>query len=256
MENVSDDAPLHPPTKVRTCAKHGPYEAEHVLGGVYMPCDKCMAENEERRKAEEAAEQAKPVFDRAASRLRWAGVTKRFEHATFESYHPDSPKQQAALERVFDYAQNFRDHFKAGRSMVMVGKPGTGKTHLGFSVLRHLMDHSDQFTGRLLGVSDLFRSIKDTWQRGSKKTEQQAIADLVAPHLLVIDEIGVQFDSVAEQNLLYEVINGRYQAVLPTVVISNLTRGELQQVIGARSFDRLRENGGFEVVFDWESHRR
>lgn len=254
-EVVSDGAPRHPPTKVRTCTKHGSYEAEHLLGGVYMPCDKCMEENEVARKAEAAAEPPRPSFDRKASRMRWAGLTKRFEHATFNTYHVDNPRQKATLEQVHGYAENFRDHFKAGRSLVMVGRPGTGKTHLGFSILRHLMDASDQFTGRLIAVSDLFRSIKESWQRGSKKTEKQAIAEFVSPHLLIIDEVGVQFDSVAEQTLLYEVINGRYQEVLPTVVISNLTRSELQEVVGSRSYDRLRENGGREVTFDWESHR-
>jgi DNA replication protein DnaC len=257
MENVSDDAPMHPATKVRICSKHGPYESEHLAGSIYMPCDKCMAENDERRKAEEAAEaESKPAFNRAASRLLWAGVTKRFEHATFETYHAENPKQKAVLERVQSYAENFRDHFKVGRSLMMVGRPGTGKSHLGFAILRQLMDASEQFTGRMIGVSELFRSIKDTWSRGSKKTEKQAIADLIAPHLLIVDEIGVQFDSPAEQSLLYEVINGRYLEMLPTVVISNLTRGELSEVIGARSFDRLRENGGLLETFDWESHRR
>lgn len=256
MEDLPDGAPKHPATKVRTCAKHGPYEAEHLFGGVYMPCDRCMAENEERRAAEAAAEaEAKLVFDRVASRLRWAGVTKRFEHATFETYHASNTRQKDALEVVQGYVENFRDHFKAGRSLVLVGRPGTGKTHLGCSILRQLMDHSDQFTGRLIGVSDLFRSIKETWERGSKKTEKQAIAEFIAPHLLIIDEIGVQFGSTAEQSLLYEVINGRYQEVLPTVVISNLSRGELADVIGSRSFDRLRENDGREVTFDWDSHR-
>lgn len=258
MENVSEDVPAHPKTKVRTCHKHGPYESEHIVGGVFMPCDKCMAENDELRKAEEAAEpeKEKPKFDRAAARLRWAGVTKRFEHATFESYHADNPRQKVIFEEVFGYADRFRDNFKAGRSLVMVGRPGTGKTHLGFAILRHLMGASDQFTGRMVGVSELFRSIKDTWQRGSKKTEKQVIGEFIAPHLLIIDEIGVQFDSAAEQTLLYEVINGRYQEVMPTIVISNLSRHELAQVIGPRSFDRLRENGGIELLFDWESNRR
>jgi DNA replication protein DnaC len=214
-----------------------------------------MAENEARLAVEKAAEPERTVLDRAAIRLRWAGLTKRFEHASFETYNPQHPRQEAVLEMVHGYAEHFDDHLKAGRSLVMVGKPGTGKTHLGFSILRQLMNKSDRFTGRLIGVSDLFRSIKETWQRGSKKTEKEVIAELIAPHLLVIDEIGVQFDSQAERSLLYDVINGRYQEVLPTVVISNLPREELAGVIGFRTFDRLRENGGLLVSFDWDSHR-
>jgi DNA replication protein DnaC len=182
-------------------------------------------------------------------------VTKRFEHATFETYHAENAKQRAVLELVLGYAENFRDHFKAGRSLLMVGRPGTGKTHLGFAILRQLMGASDKFTGRLVSVAELFRTVKSTWTRGSKKTEAQAIGEFLSPFLLIIDEVGVQFDSQTESNLFYEVINGRYQAMLPTVVISNLSRNELIEVIGARSFDRMRENGGLLATFDWESHR-
>lgn len=250
-ETVSDDAPQHPATKVRTCHRHGPYEAEHLLGGVYMPCPTCIDESE----ATKPVEPERPKWDPEAARLRWAGVTKRFENATFSSYHVESDRQRAEVERIVDYAHNFRDHFKAGRSLVMVGRPGTGKTHLGFAILRHLLAASDKFTGRLVPVSELFRAIKSTWDRGSKKTEAQALAEFLSPFLLIIDEIGVQFDSQAESNLFYEIINGRYQAMLPTVVISNLSRNELIEVIGARSFDRLRENDGLIATFDWESHR-
>jgi DNA replication protein DnaC len=42
----------------------------------------------------------------------------------------------------------------------------------------------------------------------------------------------------------------------PTVVISNLAKEALGEFIGERSIDRLRENGGRLVVFDWASYRR
>jgi DNA replication protein DnaC len=41
----------------------------------------------------------------------------------------------------------------------------------------------------------------------------------------------------------------------PTIVISNLAKDGLQDYLGERAFDRLRENGGKLVVFDWESYR-
>ena len=73
---------------------------------------------------------------------------------------------------------------------------------------------------------------------------------------LVIDEVGVQFGTETEKFIFYEVINRRYENVLPTVLISNLTSDELKTFIGDRAFDRFREDGGAILAFDWESYRK
>jgi DNA replication protein DnaC len=247
-ENISNPMP----PKQRICTQHGPYTAEHLFAGIFEPCPTCMAENEVARKAAEADE---PVYDLKATRRLVAGIVKRFENATFETFVAENERQRRVLEVVQGYAVHFREHFKEGRCMVMLGRPGTGKTHLGCAILRHCMDASDKFTGKLVSVYELFRQIKASWDRGSKITEREAIAKFVKPHLLIIDEVGVQFDSPTEQGLLFDVINERYQAVLPTVVISNLSENEFIEVVGGRSSDRLRENGSMIVPFTWESHR-
>lgn len=252
-ENVSDDAPKHLAVIDRECVKgHGTYSSEHLFAGVYEPCPKCMDENKEARKVDEVDEL---VYDPQTTRRLVAGITKRFESATFETFVASEDRQRHVLDMVQAYAVNFREHYRAGRSLLMTGKPGTGKTHLGISILRHCMDASPKFTGKVVSIADLFRTIKSAWGKGARLTESEAIAKFTTPHLLIIDEIGVQFDSQAEQSLLYDVINGRYQNVLPTVLISNLARVELVEVIGSRSFDRLREGGGLLASFEWDSHR-
>ncbi|MFO1612062.1 hypothetical protein QOT38_29945, partial [Pseudomonas aeruginosa] len=54
---------------------------------------------------------------------------------------------------------------------------------------------------------------------------------------------------------LFSVIDGRYQNLMPTIVISNLKAEELPGALGERCVDRLRENGGIAVRFDWPSKR-
>ncbi|MNJ56206.1 DNA replication protein DnaC [compost metagenome] len=73
--------------------------------------------------------------------------------------------------------------------------------------------------------------------------------------LLVIDEIGCQKGSEYELGLLHNIIDRRYQAVLPTVLISNLDPDGLKAYIGDRALDRLRQNGGKVVGFTWSSMR-
>ena len=94
------------------------------------------------------------------------------------------------------------------------------------------------------------RSVKETYAKDAGRTEAQAIRDLVDPDLLILDEVGVPHGSNTEKLILFEIINGRYEAVRPTIVISNLDAAGLEQFLGERAFDRLREGGGRLVVFD------
>jgi DNA replication protein DnaC len=41
----------------------------------------------------------------------------------------------------------------------------------------------------------------------------------------------------------------------PTILISNLTVGELGAFIGERALDRMKEGGGAVLAFDWTSRR-
>jgi DNA replication protein DnaC len=71
----------------------------------------------------------------------------------------------------------------------------------------------------------------------------------------VLDEVGVQYGTDAEKQIAFEIINTRYENLRPTIIISNLNAAELTTFIGERVMDRLKENGGRLLVFDWPSHR-
>ncbi|PWG68497.1 ATP-binding protein, partial [Enterobacter mori] len=58
-----------------------------------------------------------------------------------------------------------------------------------------------------------------------------------------------------ELTTLFAIINGRYEQMRPTVVISNLDAEQLPVAMGERCVDRLREGNLIVVPFDWESHR-
>ncbi len=91
--------------------------------------------------------------------------------------------------------------------------------------------------------------------KGAVYDERDVISELAGADLLVIDEIGAQRGSEYEIGLLHEVIDKRYQLVLPTVIISNLLVDDLKGYIGERALDRLRQGGGKAVGFTWASAR-
>jgi len=104
-------------------------------------------------------------------------------------------------------------------------------------------------------ASEMIRRIRESYRRESHESEQYLIEDYATVPLLVVNEIGVQFGTDAEKNLLFEVLDLRYENMLPTVFISNLSIQGIRDFVGGRVIDRMLENGKV-VEFTWESYRR
>ena len=56
--------------------------------------------------------------------------------------------------------------------------------------------------------------------------------------------------------MLFDILNERYGAQRPTILIGNLTGQELTEYLGERVMDRLLERGGVLVPFTWGTYRR
>ena len=186
--------------------------------------------------------------------LREAGVPARFMTSTLETFAAQTPPQQAVLKAAMSYAADFAEALCVGRCLAFVGPPGTGKTHLAVGILREVL--AQGHSGLLTTVGDYVREIKDQcWSKDHQSTETGVIARYRAPELLILDEVGVQFGSRTEENLIFTLINKRYEDLKPTIVISNELEGGLEKYLGERTFDRLKDGGGLIVPFPWESYR-
>jgi DNA replication protein DnaC len=135
----------------------------------------------------------------------------------------------------------------------MSGGAGTGKTHLAIGIVQHVIEKGG--TGRYETVMGMLGRIKDTYNPNTNTTEQQVIDELVAYDVLVIDEVGRQLDTSYELAQLFRVLDLRYQHLKPVVLVSNLGRTALVDLLGVAIVDRLRENGGALLPFDWDSQR-
>lgn len=216
------------------CEKHGPYK--WVPGHYGDPCPKCRRENAIER-----------IWKR--SNVPW-----RFIGRTFENYRTDTDEQRKALNSVREYADTWKERLEHGAGLVLCGKPGTGKTHLACALIREVVHRYCVGSGYVT-AADMLRRIKSTYQRGSEDTEEDLIHRFSAPPLLVLDEIGVQMGTDHERQLLYAVMNRRYEDFNPTVLVSNLTAKEMGQFVGERIMDRMREGGGKIIPFNGESYR-
>ena len=195
---------------------------------------------------------AQAELERAVGR---SGVPRRFLDRTFENYLVATPGQRQALGVCRAYADGFDQTPQRGGGLLLLGGPGTGKTHLACAILARVI-HAGH-TGLFLTVSAALRIMRDAFSPRGQRSETEALALLTAVDLLVLDEVGVAIGNAATRRaMLFDVLNERYGETRPTILIGNLTSAELEAYLGERIMERLMDLGTAMVPFTWTSHRR
>ncbi len=243
------------PARQETCERHGEFEARHIFGKLFARCPQCADEEKTMEMARQDAVDRKRAMALWDSRIGHAGIPDRFRDRSLKSYTAETDGQRKALAFADAYADGFDDALATGRSAVFIGKPGTGKTHLAVGIGLRIM-YCDGRSVHFSTVMRAIRRIRNTWNnRNVEESETEAIKAFTGPDLLILDEVGIQYGSDAEKLLIFDILNERYEGRRPTLLLSNLGLDEVRAYLGERVYDRLREDGGEVVVFDWHSNR-
>jgi DNA replication protein DnaC len=237
------------------CETHGSYTANGVRlpagREIWSPCSLCVSDSRAAEAKAEAEVRVARERERLAELLRASGIPERLKDCSFATYRAATQGQKDALQIAMDYAHDFHLHSKSGESLILAGKPGTGKGHLAASIMNYLMPGSLPIYTTCL---DMIRSVRDTWRKDSKHSETQVLQEYEDAALLIIDEIGVQYGTDGEQTVIFDVLDRRYRQMRPTIFITNQDKAGFIQFIGERSFDRLKQTAKW-VSFDWASYR-
>lgn len=223
-------------------------------------CPKCLEEMEKQAEIDQLRADAQERDRRRIEKaISGAMIPERFKTRTLDNYEVCSGEKQAGiLQFCIQYAENFDKAMELGTSLIFSGGVGTGKTHLSVGIAHKVIDsgHTAVFTT----VSGMIRHIRSTW-KSDDESELDAMKTYIAPNLLILDEVGVQSGSDNEHQILFEILNSRYERCRPTILLTNLpirdqdARKGLQSYIGERLLDRMREGGGKAFTFDWQSGR-
>ena len=257
MKNIADIA--NAVVVEGSCTEHGDWSYRLPVflakrGGQCLDCVEVQKQTEinalNNKQTQECIERKQ---DYIRGQFVKAAIPKRFLNRTFDNYEVTSQQQQLALNISRHYASHFAERLENGGGLILQGKPGTGKTHLACAIANQVITNGA--SARFTTVMQLVRAIRATWKRDSVQSEDAVLQSIIDYDLLIIDEIGVQYETESEKLILFDVLNGRYENEKPTILLTNLVGQELNTCIGERNVDRIQEGGGTTISFTWGSYR-
>lgn len=148
---------------------------------------------------------------------------------TFEA--DDGKFGSDVVEKCRKYAEKLPD-LRTG--LLLFGPPDSGKTFLSCCIANAALDK---------GMRVLVRSMPWVLSRGYDEVAF-TIEQLSRAELLVLDDLGAERATDYGREIVYSVIDSRYQSRRPTVVSTNLTRIELAnpaEMSNRRTYNRVLE---------------
>lgn len=238
MRLVTIDCPAHG----RVLAFQGELDGQ-IVGGT---CPKCSEERMQRAEAERLEKTKNRESDpeyQLCRKLAAADVPDDKVECRFSNFEICSDLLGEAVSFAKEVASGYK------RSIVLLGPTGVGKTHLGCAALA-----SASLQGRTILYTKeprMLREVRGTFGRRTGQSEQEIFGRLVAPDVLVIDELSDEPMSKYEQTFMEDLIDDRITRHKATVLISNATADAYKAHLSDKIRSRLVERGAtFALVGD------
>ena len=135
------------------------------------------------------------------------------------------------------------DFVTEGRSLILHGKTGRGKTHLAVAIgYRAIQNGFETF------CTTAAELIEDLSNAGRKGQLQESLLTYTHPHVLVVDEVGYLTYGQDAANVLFHVVNDRHLRKRPMIFTTNKPLSEWGKVLhdedlAAAILDRILERG-------------
>lgn len=157
------------------------------------------------------------------------------------SFYDDIPGEKGMspykiMTKNYDFCKKYAENFHIPyESVLMRGKTGLGKTHLSLAIANEVMKNG--YSVIYGSAPELFRKMEQ--EHFNSSSDSQTLELLESADLIIIDDLGAEFESKFYSAKLYELVNYRLGCGKPMIFNTNLEISEIQQRYGERTASRL-----------------
>lgn len=147
----------------------------------------------------------------------------------------DYNKMEKILNYCIKYALNFDNN---SNNVLMIGNTGLGKTHLSLAIANKVIESG--FDAIYGSAQELLRKIeKEHFSKINSFSKSYTLDILLSVPLLIIDDLGAEFESNFYTSALYNIINSRINKKIPTIINTNLNKNQIESQYDQRIASRL-----------------
>jgi DNA replication protein DnaC len=155
---------------------------------------------------------------------------------TFDNLLPrgrsSDPQNQERFHQCYQTAQAFAENPKGW--LVLSGPSGCGKTHMAAAIANYRLKGGNPVF--FVIVPDLLDHLRATYSPSSDVAYDELFERVRNAPLLVLDDLGTQSSTPWAEEKLFQILNHRFNAELPTVVTLNSLK-QLDERLAARLQD-------------------
>ncbi len=227
------------------------HEKEKELKRLQLEQEKQQKEIERQQKlAEEEKRKIQELFGNS-------GMSKRAMSCLFKEYE-QTAGNKSAYNACVNYAKGFEQALLNKRNgLFITGECGVGKSHLAFATANYLIRNGHSIIA--MTMIDLLLKLKSSFN-GGEKTEEEILKIYEDCDLLIIDDLGKEKPTEWALQMIYAIVDRRYNAYKPIIITTNFNADELIKKLGDSSIahaimDRLFEICNY-VSIEGESFRK
>jgi DNA replication protein DnaC len=151
--------------------------------------------------------------------------------------------------KLEEHAPAVRDFMLSKKNfLVFLSNAGVGKTYLAAALVEYAMVNFKSF--RRWREIDLFSKLRSSMNEYSHSDYEDVLKYLIDDEFLIIDDIGSTGLTDWRREVIFSVIDYRYNSMKPTVLISNLLKKDFYEVFHERVASRVFAKENYIIEID------